>query len=116
MQIQLIFEHQILYAILDDSAAARSFHALLPLELTLVDYASTEKVSDLPKRLATQDEPKGYKPSVGDITYYAPWGNLALFYKRFSYANGLIRLGKIIDNVEFLERTKSITVRIEAGQ
>ena len=101
MPIQLIFEHQILYAILDDSAAARSFHALLPLELTLVDYASTEKVSDLPKRL---------------ITYYAPWGNLALFYKRFSYANGLIRLGEIIDNVEFLERTKSITVRIEAGQ
>jgi hypothetical protein len=31
----------------------------------------------------------------GDITYYAPWGNLALFYRDFPYSNGLIRLGTL---------------------
>ncbi len=43
----------------------------------------------------TKDAPAGYKPSVGDITFYAPWGNLAIFYKGFSYSNGLIVMGKI---------------------
>lgn len=46
---------------------------LLPLTLTLEDYASTEKISDLPKRLSTQGAPAGIDPSVGDVTYYAPW-------------------------------------------
>jgi Cyclophilin-like family len=35
----------------------------------------------------------GSDPSIGDIAYYAPWGNLALFYKDFGYSNGLITLG-----------------------
>jgi hypothetical protein len=32
---------------------------------------------------------------VGDITYYAPWGNLAIFYRDFGYSPGLVRLGHI---------------------
>ncbi|MEG1031397.1 MAG: cyclophilin-like fold protein, partial [Acinetobacter sp.] len=33
----------------------------------------------------------------GDLTYFAPWGNLAFFYKDsdVGYANGLIFLGKM---------------------
>lgn len=41
----------------------------LPLTLTLKDYAGTEKISDLPKRLSTEGAPSGSDPSVGDITY-----------------------------------------------
>ncbi|WP_436868890.1 cyclophilin-like fold protein [Acinetobacter courvalinii] len=113
MKVKLIFEDQILYAILDDRAAAKSFYDLLPLELALNDYASTEKISDLPKKLDIHNEPKGYKPKVGDITYYAPWGNLALFYKNFDYSNGLVRLGEITGNIEILKKSKSLSVRIE---
>jgi hypothetical protein len=43
-----------------------------PLTLTLEDYASIEKISDLPERLSTEDAPAGIDPAVGDITYYAP--------------------------------------------
>ncbi len=52
--------------------------SLLPLSVTLTDYASTEKISDLPRRLATDGAPDGFDPSAGDIGYYAPWGNLAI--------------------------------------
>jgi hypothetical protein len=36
---------------------SRDFAALLPLTLTLKDYAATEKISDLPKRLSTDGAP-----------------------------------------------------------
>lgn len=51
---------------------------MLPLKMTLKDYASTEKVSDLPKKLSMQHAPDGSKPKTGHISYYAPWGNLAI--------------------------------------
>jgi hypothetical protein len=70
--------------------------------LTLKDYAGTEKISDLPRKLSTQGAPSGSDPSVGDITLYAPWGNRAIFYKDFGYASGLIILGKIDSGVEKL--------------
>jgi hypothetical protein len=57
-----------------DSETTRDFISLLPLTLTLSDYAQTEKVSDLPRRLSTAGAPEGVDPDVGDIAYYAPWG------------------------------------------
>jgi hypothetical protein len=39
---------------------------------------------------------------VGDITYYAPWGNLAIFYEGGEYSRGLVRLGRIDSDIEAL--------------
>ena len=80
---------------LEDTATARDFAALFPLTLTLDDYAGTEKVADLPRRLDTTGAPASYTGRPGDITYYAPWGNLALFHGDGPYAPGLIRLGRL---------------------
>lgn len=103
-----------LLATMSDNAAARDFLSLLPLTLTLDDYNKTEKVSDLPKRLSTQGTPNGFDPDVGDITYYAPWGNLAIFYQDFGYASGLVHLGKIDAGVEILQHKGPLKVTIEA--
>ncbi|MED3910879.1 cyclophilin-like fold protein [Peribacillus simplex] len=85
-----------------DNPTSRDFLTLLPLTLTLEDHAVTEKISLLPKRLSTEDAPSGSEPSVGDFTYYSPWGNLAIFYKDFGYSNRLIKLGKIVSGTEKL--------------
>ncbi|RQR21284.1 hypothetical protein DIE23_38415 [Burkholderia sp. Bp9143] len=98
---------------LDDSTASRDFASLLPLTLQLDDYASTEKIGDLPKRLSTQGAPAGFKPSAGDVAYYSPWGNLAIFYRDYSYATGLVRLGKLDSGVEALKEHCTLTVTIE---
>jgi len=102
-----------LTATLNDNPTTRNFIALLPLELTLEDYAGTEKISDLPEKLSAEDAPAGHDPSLGDITYYAPWGNLAIFYNDFGYAKGLIKLGKIDQGIEVLSKTSSLNVSIE---
>ena len=96
-----------------DNPTARDFISLLPLTLTLEDYAKTEKISDLPRTLTKERAPSGSDPSVGDITYYSPWGNLAIFYKDPGYAAGLIILGEIDSGVEALNVPGSVRVKIE---
>jgi hypothetical protein len=98
---------------LDDTPAAKDFAALLPLKLALKDHASTEKVSDLPKKLSQEGAPAGYDPSIGDITYYAPWGNLAIFYRDFGYAKGLIKLGTIDSGIEALNQSGALETTME---
>ncbi len=31
----------------------------------------------------------------GDLCYYAPWGNLAMFHAPYRWSRGLIRLGRL---------------------
>lgn len=113
MQIRLRTTDQVLTATLNDSAAARDFAALLPLTLVLEDYAGTEKISDLPKRLSTEGAPAGSDPSIGDIAYYAPWGNLAIYYRNFGYSAGLVILGRFDAGMEALAVPGTVPVTIE---
>jgi hypothetical protein len=115
MKIRLKLEDKVLTATLNDSKTARDFAAQLPLTLTLTDYSKTEKISDLPKKLSTEGAPSGSDPSVGDIAYYAPWGNLAIFHRDFGYSSGLVLLGKIDSGIEALSGQKPLKVTIEVA-
>lgn len=112
MKIRLTINGQTLAATLDDNPSARDFVAQLPLTLTLDDHAATEKIAYLPKKLTIATAPAGFDPSAGDITYYAPWGNLAIFHRDFGYSSGLIRLGRIESGIEFLKTPGSMKVTI----
>ena len=37
---------------------------------------------------------------VGDIAYYAPWENLAIYYRDFGYSSGLAKLASIDSGME----------------
>lgn len=114
MKIRVTINGKSITATLIDSPATRDFIAQLPLTLKLEDYASTEKIAYLPKKLSTQGAPAGIDPDVGDITYYAPWGNLAIFYRDLGYSKGLIKLGRIESGMEALNVPSPVTVTIEA--
>ena len=113
MKVRIVADNRSWVATLEDSAASRDFLALLPLDVSLSDYHRTEKIADLPKRLSTTGAPEGIEPKAGDFAYYAPWGNLALFYRDFGYSKGLVRLGRIDGDLSTLAAQNSATVRIE---
>jgi hypothetical protein len=113
MKIRLKLQGKNLTATLYDNPTASEFASLLPLTLTLQDYAKTEKISDLPRKLTTEGAPAGSDPAPGDIAYYAPWGNLAVFYKDFGYSSGLVILGRLDDGTEDLDMPGSISATIE---
>jgi hypothetical protein len=113
VKIRVTVDGKALEATLLDSASARDFLALLPMTLTLEDYASTEKIAYLPRKLSTTGAPEGIDPSPGDIAYYAPWGNLALFYRDARHAKGLVRLGRFDGAIEALQARGALTATIE---
>lgn len=114
MKIRLIINDQTLSATLEDSIPGREFAAQLPLTLQLEDYAATEKIAQLPRRLSVAGEPEGITPEAGDIAFYAPWGNLAIFHKPFGYSKGLIRLGRIEGGLQVLRTEGPVEARIES--
>lgn len=112
IKIQILVEDVPLTATLERNETSRDFASLLPLTLTLDDYAATEKISDLPRKLSTKGAPAGTTPHAGDVTLYAPWGNLAIFHKDFRYSAGLIRLGTIDSGLEVLRRLGRVKATI----
>ncbi|WP_302280035.1 cyclophilin-like fold protein [Brachyspira pilosicoli] len=115
-RIKLTFEGNEIYALINNSKAGDDFLSLLPLSVKAEDFNSTEKIFYLNKKLNIQNEPDGINPKAGDITYYAPWGNIAIFYKDFRYSNNLIYLGRFenVSDVEKLSNMKGdFDIRIE---
>ena len=113
VKIRIEMDGNEITATLTDNATSRDFVSLLPLKLKLEDYGDTEKIGYLPRKLSTEGAPPGSDPSVGDVSYYAPWGNLAIFRKDFRYSTGLINLGKIDSGLESLNAPGSVEVTID---
>lgn len=102
-------------ATMEDNAAGRDFLSRLPLEATLNDYNNTtEKIFYPDPALMTEGVTRGCAPTLGDITIYAPWGNVAIFCKNWSHSNDLIKIGRIDGNdIEALNIGGDITVKFE---
>jgi hypothetical protein len=114
VRIKISFNNEEVIVKMFDNPTSRDFLTLLPLTITLEDYASTEKIHYLSRELSTEEAPSGSDPSVGDFAYYSPWGNIIIYYRDFGYSNGLIKLGKIESGVEKFESIPdNIPVTIE---
>jgi hypothetical protein len=113
MNIRLAIDGHRLEATLNDSATARGFAALLPLTLNLSDFHQTERIADLPRRLTTSGAPEAAAAKAGDLAYYAPWGNLAIFYRDGGSDPdaGLVILGHVVDDdIERLATATRVTI------
>ena len=96
-----------------DNPAAKDFLALLPLTAEFRDFAGAEKIADLPRRLQTSGSPTA-RNATGDFTYYAPWGNIAVFYKGSGSGGQLYVLGRIESGKDILSSmNRNFTARIE---
>ena len=102
-------------ATMEDNAAARDLLSRLPLEVTLKDFNNTtEKIFYLDPALTIEGVTRGCAPTPGDITIYVPWSNVAIFCKKWSHSNDLIKIGHIDGNgIEALTVTGDITVKLE---
>ncbi len=94
-KIRFSFADQTFTVTLQDNPTARDFLRLLPLDLRIEDYGSNEKIVYLPEKLTQAEAGPIASPAAGDICYFAPWGNLALYHGGYSNYPGLIRLGKL---------------------
>ncbi len=115
LKVNITVGNRTITATMEDNAAGRDFLSRLPLEVTLNDYNNTtEKIFYPMPALTTEGVTRGCAPTPGDITIYAPWGNVAIFCKNWSHSNDLIRIGRIDGNgIEALTVGGDIRVKIE---
>ncbi|WP_418147797.1 cyclophilin-like fold protein [Variovorax paradoxus] len=115
MKIRLSVDGQVVTARLYDNATARDFAALLPLSLTLADYARIERIADLPQKLTRGGAESSVPVNAGDLAYYAPWGNLAIFVEdgTGNYTGDLMRLGAVETGLSVLQAPAPLQARIE---
>ncbi|MFJ2893543.1 cyclophilin-like fold protein [Streptomyces sp. NPDC087218] len=110
-KVKVTLDGRLVEATLNNSPAARDFTELLPLTLDLQDFHSTERIAGLPRKLDTDGAPEPVAATVGDIAYYAPWGNLALFYQDGPAPSGdLLILGHLDVGADQLGRATRITI------
>lgn len=100
MQITVTANGQIVTYALNDSTAAKELYAQLPMTLEVEDYGGLEKIFYPPNKLATNDTPLVKKANMGTLAYYAPWGDVVMFYKSFGSASGLYELGHAISGAD----------------
>ncbi|MFX1358415.1 MAG: cyclophilin-like fold protein [Promethearchaeota archaeon] len=96
---------------LNNSQAAKELYEQLPLTITIENYGNNEKIFYPPKKLHTTGTPLANAHS-GTLAYYAPWGDVVMFYDSFGSANGLYELGNVISGGEHI-KDMSGTIQIE---
>ena len=111
MKIQVTANNKTTVFLLNDSQAAKELFAQLPLTIEVKDYSDDEKIFYPPKKLNTTNTPLA-NAKAGTLAYYAPWGDVVMFYDDFGSASGLYELGHAVSGSEYI-REMSGTIQIE---
>lgn len=112
VRIRMSFGDYAMTATLYDNPSARDFASMLPLSLKIEDYGRNEKIVYLPRKLTEVGSGPFGNEQPGDLCYFKPWENLALFYADYKW-DGLIRLGRFDDGFKPLLVRGEFPVRIE---
>jgi hypothetical protein len=103
--IRITVNDQTFTAQLTDNPTAHDLLNQLPLTLQFRDFNSVEKIAKLPRPLTMDGVPVGDDPEINDIGYYAPSGDLVLYYGDVGYWNGIVRIGQLdAEDMNMIER------------
>ena len=118
MKLNLNIGGKVVTATLADNATARDFVSVLPLSVSMKDLFGREKYGDLPRALS-EDGPKKSRYEVGDIAYWSPDHQFAIYYHQDGESipsPGIIPIARIESGVEAFNVSGSVKVRIELAK
>ena len=102
-------ENAVIYE-LNGGTAAASLYAQLPLTLEVEDFSTNEKIFYPPQELDISDSPLA-QSGAGTLAYYAPWGDVVMFYGDYNVNSSLYELGHAVSGGELVsEMHGTITV------
>jgi hypothetical protein len=98
----------------EDSPATRDFLSMLPLTISLEEFAGREKISYLPRELNYEGSP-GSDPEDGDVIYFEPWGNLGFYYNAsgIDYSDQTLHIGTYNASLDQLDLLEGDNVTVE---
>ena len=117
MKIKLTIKDRVLTATLENNKTAQDFVSLLPLTLTMDDLFGQEKFGHLPRAISEAGE-RTDRYEVGQIVYWSPGPDVAIFYRNDQKAipdPGIIVIGRLDSGAEALDVDGSVKVTIEVA-
>ena len=81
------------------------------MTVTFSDLHGVEKGAPLPRKLSVDGMPAGDDPQVGDLGYWAPDGNLVLYYGDVGYWTGIMRIGEIDGDMQAVAGSPATSTR-----
>lgn len=90
---------------LNETQAARDLHAQLPLTVNAENFSTNEKIFYPKKKLDITGASEAYAKK-GSLCYYAPWGNVVMFYAHFGQGTRLYSLGEAIEGIDNIEKLR----------
>jgi hypothetical protein len=112
MKINITISGKTLTATLADNPTARDFVSFLPLKLSMNDLFGREKYGDLPRAIS-EEGPRTHSYQVGDIAYWSPDHQLAVYYRHDNQtipSPGVIPIAKIDSGTEAFDVRGSVKV------
>jgi hypothetical protein len=103
MRIRLTIDGRAATAALNETPTARDFASLLPVTLDMQDLFGREKPGQLPRPLAAGAGQPTYQ--VGDLGYWAPSHDLAIFYDDDGQripSPGIVIIGRIDTDLDLI--------------
>jgi hypothetical protein len=115
MKLRLTIDGEARMATLIDSETTQDFVSLLPLTLTTDDLLGRERFAHLPREISEGGE-RMHTYEVGDIAYWPPGPDVAIFYRHDGQEipdPGIIDIGTIDSGVEAFDVSGSVNVTFE---
>lgn len=110
MKIQVKGNGAVIEFAINDSQAAKDLYAQLPVSVEVENFSNNEKIFYPQNELDVSDAPVA-EGGAGTLAYYAPWGDVVMFYGSFSSNGSLYELGEAVNGAEMIS-TLSGTVEV----
>ncbi|HIT33846.1 MAG TPA: hypothetical protein IAC31_04355 [Candidatus Faecousia intestinigallinarum] len=92
-------DYEVIYE-LNDSLAASQLYAQLPLTVEVEPFSNNE-MTFYPEALSVEDAPLS-DGEPGSLSYYAPWGDVVMFYAPCTPNRSLYELGTVVSGEEHI--------------
>ena len=100
MQIRITSQRHTALFQLYATAAAKELHDQLPLKLQLSNFADVQWMFYPPQKLPVKADEAYHDGKKGELSYYAPWGDVFMLYKDFHAGDEMHRLGINLSGVD----------------
>lgn len=100
-----------------DTEAAKGLYRQLPLKLELENFREAQWMFYPPEKLSVTDSEAYHDGKKGELSYYAPWGDVFMLYEDFYAGDEMHRLGVSLDGIDNIaEMSGSVQISAETSE
>lgn len=100
MKVEIVSQGRTATFRLYETEAAKDFFNQLPLELDLTNFRDAQWMFYPPEKLNVEASEAYHDGRRGELSYYAPWGDVFMLYKDFYAGDEMHRLGIGLSGVD----------------